>query len=130
MNHRTDSSTSAASLYAQESIENAPPVKIVRIMYQGAIRFLDSASACDPCAPASKFQHWLARADEVVVELRLALEPGPAPEIARALSELYVFVEDAIRRARLEQSVEPLAPARTVLAKLLESWTAIDTGKA
>ena len=95
--------SSAARLYEEAKFENAPPLKIVRLLYQGAIRFLDSASACDPQAKGSKFNYWLTRADAIVVELRVSLEPGPAPEIAQSLSDLYLFVETSISRARREQ---------------------------
>ncbi len=71
MNHESTQDRplfSAASIYEQANIENAPPVKIVRLLYQGAIRFLDSASACDPQTKGSKFNYWLGRADEIVVD--------------------------------------------------------------
>lgn len=120
----------AANVYAQSSIENAPPVKIVRLLYQGAIRFLDSAAASNPRASGTRFHEWLGRAEDIVMELRLSLDSEPAPELAGTLTDLYLFVEHEIARARSEQSVEPLAGARRVLATLLEAWTAIDTHKA
>lgn len=120
----------AAHTYAEASIENAPPVKIVRLLYQGAIRFLDRAGACNPREPGTLFPYWLGRAEDVVVELRLSLDPAAAPQIAESLTDLYLFVETEIHRARREQSPTPLAGCRAVLAKLLEAWSAIDTGRA
>ena len=120
----------AAQAYANASVENAPPVRVVRLLYQGAIRFLDNAAACDPAAPATKFDAWLHRAMDVVLELRMSIEAAHAPELAGSLTELYLFVENAIRRARTERTIEPLAGARAVLAKLMEAWEAIETGKA
>lgn len=122
----SDKHTTAAEAYAKSSIETAPPLKVVRLLYQGAIRFLDQASASDPRAVGSKFAHHLGRAQDVIVELRLALDPAHAPEIAQSLSDLYLFVENAIQRARREQSAEPLAGARTVLVTLLEAWSGIE----
>ncbi|MEO6708449.1 MAG: flagellar export chaperone FliS [Planctomycetota bacterium] len=130
MSSHPSSAAAAASVYAQSSIENAPPVKIVRFLYQGAIRFIDSASACEPHARASRFNEWLSRAEDVVVELRMCLDASHAPEISESLTELYLFVENSINRARREQSPEALAGARAVLLKLLEAWTAIDTSKS
>ena len=120
----------AANAYAQAAIENAPPLKLVCLLYQGAIRFLDTAAACPPAGAGSKFHEWLTRAEDIVVELRLSLDDQSAPELAGNLSDLYLFAEHEIQRARREQSVQPLAGARDVLAKLLEAWTAIETGKA
>lgn len=124
-----DSASRVAGVYAQSHIENAPPVKLVRLLYQGAIRFLDTAATCDPSQANSKFNYWLGRAEEVVVELRLGLDPSHAPEIAEGLTDLYLFIETSIASARNERNAAPLAGARSVLTTLLEAWTAIDTGK-
>lgn len=126
-NDRT--SAHAASIYAEADIENAPPLKLVRLLYQGAIRFLDRAAICDPHASGSKFTYWLGRSEDIVVELRLALDNGPAPQLAESLNDLYLFVETQMQNARRQQSTQPLAGARAVLIKLLEAWTAIDSGK-
>ena len=125
-----NAASTAANVYAQSSVENAPPLKIVRLLYQGAIRFLDNAAACDLRDRGSKFNHWLGRAEDIVIELRASLNSELAPELALSLTDLYLFVEVAIHRARREQTVEPLSAARSVLVKLLEAWTAIETGKA
>ena len=124
------SAARAAGIYAQANIENAPPTKIVRLLYQGAMRFLDIAATCDPRQPNSKFDYWTGRADDIVVELRLGLQPEHAPEIADSLSELYLFVETSISRARRERDPKHLIGARLVLARLLEAWTELDIGKA
>ncbi len=123
------SAARAAGVYAQSSVENAPPVKIVRLLYQGAIRFLDTAAACDPAQPNSKFTYWLGRVEDIVVELRLGVQSEHAPKIAEDLTELYLFIETSISRARHERDLKHLPGARSVLAKLLEAWTAIETGK-
>jgi flagellar protein FliS len=119
-----------AGTYAQTHVENAPPLKLVRLLYQGAIRFLDSAAACDPKGVDSQFDHWLSRADDIVVELRLALDGTHAPQVAESLTDLYLFVETEIARARRERDVTPLAGARSVLVTLLGAWSAVDAGKA
>jgi flagellar protein FliS len=125
-----DGSTAhAANVYAQTNIENAPPVKIVRLLYQGAVRFIDRAAACGPREPGSKFTYWLGRAEDVVVELRLSIEHEPAPQIAESLTDLYLFVEAQLQASRRDFDPSPLTGARAVLVKLLEAWSAIDTGK-
>ena len=116
----------AANAYREEAFESAPPLKIVRLMYQGALRFIDQAASADPNDPQSTFVHFVTRADAVVTELRLALDAGPSPEVAAELERLYLFVESSLQRALVERSVEPLPGARAVLAKLLEAWTQLE----
>lgn len=117
---------SAASAYQQASFEHAPPLKIIRLMYAGAIRFLDQAAQLDPRAEAEAFSEKLRRADAVVAELRLSLDHDLAPELSRDLSSLYLFVERQLQDALLEQTVEPLAGARRVLFTLQEAWASIE----
>lgn len=116
----------AALAYKNEAIENAPPLKIVRLLYQAALRHLDSATRCEAGDPGSPFIDSLCRADAIVCELRLALETEQAPEVSAHLEQLYLFVEDTIQRCMRERTVDGLEGARNVLATLLEAWTQIE----
>ena len=115
-----------ASTYRNSTIENAPPIKIVRLLYAGALRYLDRALAEEPGDPRSKFSDLVGRADRIVCELRLALDHGPDPEVGNRLEELYLFVENRLARAVLERECEHLREARTILAKLQEAWNAVE----
>ena len=116
----------AASTYAEDSIINAPPVKIIRLLYEGAIRFIDRALRSDAADPQSRFVHWVGRAEDIVVELRCHLARENAEELADTLAQLYLFVEARLLLAMRERSGEPLGAAREVLSTLLEAWTAVE----
>ena len=119
-------SKDAAQAYRVASVENAPPVKIVRMLYQGALRFLDQAMAADPADPASGFIALVDKIDAIVCELRLALEDEHEPEICGQLRQLYLYVEDELGRASVERSAQRLPDVRDVLVKLLEAWTHVE----
>ena len=116
----------AVQAYKNESIENAPPLKLVRLLYQAALRHIDTAARSNPADPSSPFIDALCCADLVVSELRLALEKGPAPEVAGNLEQLYLFVEDTLQQAMRERSASGLVGARNVLATLLDAWTQVE----
>ncbi len=116
----------AVQAYKNESIENAPPLKLVRLLYQAALRHIDTAARSDPADPSSPFIDALSCADLVVSELRLALDRGPAPEISGSLEQLYLFVEDTLQQAMRERSASGLVGARNVLATLLEAWSQVE----
>lgn len=122
----------AVRAYKTDTIENAPPLKLVRLLYQACLKHLDTALRADPADPASPFIDALSCADVVVSELRLALEKDHAPEISANLEQLYLFVEDTLQQAMRDRSAEGLAGARNVLATLLEAWTQVelDAGRA
>jgi flagellar protein FliS len=116
---------SAASAYKEALFENAPPLKIVHLLYEGALRFLAQAEALDPRAEPAQFGERLRRAGRIVSELRLSLDHGRAPELCADLSALYAFVERRIQDALLERTVAPVAEARAILEPLLAAWKAL-----
>lgn len=117
----------AAEAYLASAVENAPPIKIVRMLYQGALRFLLQAEAEDSTAPTSSFVEHCSNVDAIVAELRLALEPDHGnPEIVDNLTQLYLFCEGELQRAMIERSKAPLAGVKKVLGILLEAWEQVE----
>jgi len=117
---------SAAAVYKSARYESAPPLKLVQLMYEGALRFLDQGEAALGASDVARFQERSLRAQAVVSELRLALDREQAPELADRLDALYRFAEGEILRALADQSPAPLAPAREVLATLLDGWKRLE----
>lgn len=115
----------AALAYRQASFENAPPIKIVRMLYEGAIRYIDRADTMLASGQPA-WATWIARADAIVEELDLALDPAHDPAQCAELSRLYAFVQERLGRAVREQNVERLREARAVLVTLSEGWTKIE----
>jgi flagellar secretion chaperone FliS len=117
----------AADVYRQSSIENAPPIKIVRLLYEGALRFLAQASRLEPTDPSSNFMDMVGRADAIISELRLAIDHSvEAPEITEGLERLYLFCEDELGRAGYERTAEPIGPVVKVLETLLDAWRHVE----
>lgn len=114
----------AAGAYRAASLESAPPLKLVHLMYEGALRYLAEAQSSDPASP--RFLERLQRAEHVVSELRLALDPATSPGLAAQLEALYLFVEGELRRASLERDAAPLPGAREVLTTLLSGWKSLE----
>ena len=117
-----------AAAYRASAVENAPPVVVVRLLFEHALRTIASAEACDPVRQPAAFAKHLARADATVVELRLALAHEAAPDISRRLEQLYLFVETRLHDALRQRDCAPIAEARSILAILLDAWTRIDLG--
>lgn len=117
----------AARAYTQHSIENAPPVKITRMLYEGAIRFIDRALLCEPSDPRSQYGHWIGRADAIVVELRCALDHDAGGSGSHDLERLYLYCEERMADAVARRDATPLHEARKVLATLLDGWRNIET---
>jgi flagellar protein FliS len=116
----------AIEAYRNTSFETAPPLKILRMLYAGVLRFLEQARELDPKADGPTFRERIGRADAIVSELRCALEPSHAPELATQLDQLYDFVESQLSLAALEQTAEPLEGAHAVLSMLKRAWDELE----
>ncbi len=117
----------AAAAYRTATLENAPPLKIVVLLYEGAIRFLERARRLDPDSENIEFINQLSRADRIVCELRFSLNSGAAPELTAELERLYLFCEDEISMAMQERSVDRIPGCIDVLSKLLLGWRGIES---
>ena len=119
---------SAAAAYKAANIENAPPLKLVQMMYEGALRFLSQAESAHAAAEGARFQERCLRVLAILTELRASLDPAQAPELAANLESLYVFAEARVREAMQNESPAPLASAREILATLLDGWKGLEVG--
>lgn len=116
-----------ADQYLESAVETAPPIKLVRMLVEGAVRFLDRALTTQPKSKRDAFVHWATKADAIVIELRLSLVPVEGSDVAPNLEKLYLFCEERIGKALANDDLEPLREARAVLAVLLDAWVRIET---
>lgn len=116
----------AADVYLESAIETAPPAKLVRMLTEGAVRFLERGAACSPTTERVKFVNGMHRARSIVTELRLALVPVEGSDVAPQLDRLYLFCEDRIGQALTDSSPEPAREAQKVLATLLDAWQRLE----
>lgn len=120
----TRDARSAADAYRSSSVENAPGIKVIRMLYEGALRFMDRALAVEPGDP--QFGVWVTRADAIVVELRCSIEPEHAPELSENLERLYFFAEDQLGQALMQRDKQGVERAKQVLTTLLDAWKTIE----
>lgn len=123
----THESKRVADQYLENAVENAPPAKLVRMLVEGAVRFIDRSIAASPKTDRKSFVHWAQRSDAILVELRLSLVAVEGSDVAANLEQLYLFCENCIAQALMKDSHAPLHEARQVLAILLDAWQRIET---
>lgn len=113
----------AHSAYQQGQVAASSPVRIVVLLYDGAIRFARQAQAkfSDPGVRG----HALGRAHAIVSELMIALDHEKGGEIAQRLESLYRYVLDGVLRANVQGDARALESAIGVLETLAEGWREI-----
>ena len=115
MNH-----SDAAAAYRVSTFENAPPIKILHMLYEGAIRFLKRAQELGP--EHEEFRKFVHRTDEIVTELRASLNHEPNPEFSANLEALYLFVQDELGATLLESREGGIENSIRILETLLDGW--------
>ncbi len=115
----------AAETYRQNAVESAPPIKIIRMLFEGAVRFLSQAEAFDASTETVQFNDRIRRAEAIVSELRLSLDNTQNPELCEELERLYLFVEDELREAFLQRDKVRVANAKGILETLGDAWNRV-----
>ena len=110
--------------YQQGQVASADPLRIIVLLYEGALRFIGQAQARweDPAARGTA----LGRAHRIVAELLASLDYEKGGEIARNLDGLYHFALDEITRANVDANPKGLDGVCRVLRELLEGWSSIE----
>ena len=117
---------SPANTYMAASVETAPPLKIVRMLYEGAIRFISRAE--DAGIETPEGSAWVGRADAIIKELRISLDPNRDVEVCEQLEGLYLFCEEELARAVKEKDGAGLTNACEILGVLKDAW--LEAGSA
>jgi len=108
--------------YFEETILNADPIDLIRLLYQRAISSLEDAREHLREKRIAQRSAAINRAYAVVAELIASLRPEAAPELARQLSHLYSYILQRLLDANSQQAEKPLVEVLDLLKTLEEGW--------
>ncbi len=114
----------AIAAYKSGQVSYAGPLRIVVLLYEGAVRFTRQALARFD-EPAMR-GHGIGRAHRIVSELLATLDHEKGGEVARNLDELYHFVLDSLTRANSQGRAQSLEESIDVLERLLAGWRELE----
>jgi flagellar protein FliS len=120
----------AVAQYRTTKLTAQSPLSSLIAVYEGAIRFLRNAIACEAGRDLAGRGTSLSRAHAIVTELRAGLDHAAAPEIAGKLDGLYDFVQHRITEATIKNAASEVVPAIDVMERLLSGWREIAHGGA
>jgi|SRR5579862_2181317 len=125
--------------YRQTATLTAPRGQIILMLYDGAIRFLESAlrgfAFTDPREVNMTIHNNLQRASDVIRELDFALDVDKGGELAVTLRRLYTYFQQRIQvsnirkqRAGIEEVIQYLNVLRDAWATMLKGEGAAALG--
>lgn len=121
--------------YAKVGVETgvlaASPVKLIVMLYDGAISACHSAIACMQRKEIEQKGAMLSKAIMIIESgLRLSLDKKSGGEIAESLDALYVYMSSKLASANVRNQPEQVQEVIKLLLDLKGAWEAIDANKA
>ncbi len=108
--------------YLDNEVLTADPIKLIQLLYRGALESIAQARAALAAGDISARGHMVGKAVAIVNELALSLDHSQSPELCRNLVELYDYMARRLNEANAKQADEPLAEVAGLLADLLTAW--------
>jgi flagellar protein FliS len=117
----------AHAAYQRGQVGSANPVRIILLLYEGAVRFSRQAQASFD-EPAVR-GHALGRAHAIVSELLSALDHQRGVHIAANLEILYNFVLEGLIKANVDGDRDALDAVIPVMETLTSAWSELATSE-
>lgn len=118
----------AAATYQRNAILTASPEKLVKLLYEGAIKNLEKSKAglADAkLARSPEVGQSLSRAMGILGELRASLDHAAGGAVAKDLDRLYEYGLDQLSQANLTRTPTGVANALQMMRTLKEGWDGI-----
>lgn len=118
----------AAATYQRNAILTASPEKLVKLLYDGAIRNLEKCRVGMTDARTSHSAdvgNAISRAIGIIGELRASLDHTAGGTISQELDRLYEYGLDQLSQANVSRKPDGVNNTLRVLRTLKEGWDAI-----
>ena len=113
--------------YKTISLETAPPGRLVLMLFDGAIKFLEKAKLGfdieDPVEMNETVHNNITRAQDIINELNSTLNMDQGGEIAVVLRDLYVYMENKLFESNISKEIEGVQEVIDRLSTLHEGWS-------
>jgi flagellar protein FliS len=115
----------ALNQYKATQVNTANQEKLVLMMYDGAIKFVEIAKKKLQENDIAGKGVYISKAEAVISELMASLSMEQGGEIASSLEKLYAFMNRQLRIANVNKDIKPLDIVLKILGELREAWTKI-----
>jgi flagellar protein FliS len=111
--------------YFEQTILNADPIDLIRMLYQTATSCVRDAREHLRNKRIAGRSRAILRAYSAIAELLAALRPEVAPELSGRLRNLYFYMQQRLLDANMQQADPPLAEVLGLLSTLEEAWSGV-----
>ena len=108
--------------YQTTQIQTATPEKLLIMLYNGAINFLNKAKVYIEEKDYAQTNTFLLKTQAIISEFMSTLEWEPNPEFAQNLYSLYEFMNHTLIQANIEKNPEKIDTVIDLLKTLKSAW--------
>jgi len=112
--------------YQRSQAQTASPLRLVLMLYDGAIRFLAVARDRMGARDIEGQHTHLVKAQRILAELLSSLDREHGGEVAANLHRLYLFMLQRLVQANLEDRQDLVDEVIRMLRELRESWAVVE----
>ena len=120
-----------AQAYKETQIKTANQIKLIVMLYDGAIRHLNLA--LDAFAEGFKrydaINSHIIAAQDILSELSASLDFEKGAQIAKNLFSLYAYMNRQLMEANVKKDSGPITSTKKILTDLREAWADLSTRK-
>ena len=109
-------------VYRNNQILTASPKRLIELLIEGAIKNIKIAELALPKKDYETVNRQLVKAQDIVLELKQAVNPTVDPALGEQLITMYEFMFEKLVQANLTKDPETLALVRKMLEELAETW--------
>lgn len=113
--------------YLEAEVMGADPVKLVNMLYRGASEAVAAARRHLAARDIAQRSRQIQKAWEILVELLQSLDQERGGELGSRLAGLYVYMQQRLIEANIQQADPPLAEVEMLLGTLGEAWRSIQS---
>lgn len=113
-----------ADSYKETQIKTATPGKLIVMLYDGAIKFINLAlSHLDKKHTGfEKASNYIIKAQDIVTELMVSLDFDKGGQIAKNLFGLYLYMNRRLIEANIQKDIAILNEVKNLLSQLRSAW--------
>jgi flagellar protein FliS len=111
--------------YLEAEVLGADPVKLVNLLYRGALEAIGAARRYLAAGDILRRSRQISRAWEILLELLRSLDRERGGELGTRLAALYIYMQQRLIEANVQQTDAPLAEVEKLLGTLAEAWRAV-----
>lgn len=111
--------------YLETAVETASPARLIVMLYDGAIRFINEAIYAMQQRDYETQNARLQRAQKILAELISSLDFDKGGEIAENLFRLYTYMYNQLVEANINDDAARLEHVVGLLSEIREAWDTV-----